>query len=560
QLAPPDELRKAIEDRFAPERARLGNDADWQFALFAARQYESSSRFREAIETLQRGRIAIETIADAAKRSHLHREFDSELSSIVARAASQGEIVLALESASRFHLSSARGEILDHIAYCTSKVGLAAAETSTSQLSARTSPCEWRLLLLLTCRGGSAAQYERAIQKFLDDGEAMDAADVRRCYVALANTVRTLPRDFNPQVLARLEAQLATDIASGAQENKQGVASKCLATLLIAQGRLEEARRVTDENGQLLLQTHFGRAAAEILVAQGKYNEAVEMSRGTLTHVAAALTNAGQLDAALDAIAKFEDRGAGYAGYATSVARKFAERDNWSGVERALALIDDARSWDHCVTQVAAIGARAGRHKQVVALLRRLGDRLVDSGHARQNVEQRLALAYLKAGETTTAWQLVERQGDNLGRAMLLVEIAESNLDRRDLAGFQKAMEPLKAIVAGKLNGGPAEMTAEERGQLQVDLALRSAVLYIKAGEKRQAQQVIQGAFAGAGDLAGSFWRMELYSEMFLTSPTQDTITSIAHLVDAVPLACDRAILACLAGTLAAKYASAPMR
>ena len=550
QLAPPGDLPRAIEARFSAVRDRFGADADWQFALFAARQYDSADRFREAIDALCRGRQAVDRIMDNAKRSEIRKEFDSVLDAAIGCAASKGEVVLALESVSGFHRSSYRDSALDHISYCSANVSLPAAEKSASRISVTTTPSEWRLLLLLTCRGGDAAQYERAIQRLLDDRAKMDAADVRRCYTALCNSARSLPADISPQMLSQLQEQLAHDMAPGAKAIERSAASKCLAALLIVRGRLQDAYQLKDENGKILLEVDFRTEAAEMLIERGDFKEATRLSP---THGAAALTRAGKLDEALNVIAQFKIRGAGYSGYACDVAKQFAGRDDWQGVERALSLIDDERSWGFCLAQIAEIGARAGRGDRVVAFLRNLTDRLVEGGQARREVEQRLAMAYLKIGDPTFVWRSVERDGPPIFRALLLIEIAQAHLRQKDAAGFDKAMSNLKAIVADESNLSDGQSSVEERGRMQAELAVRAAMLYLKAGDRRRAHEAIKAGFARAGNLAGSLWRIELYAELLSEDKAQYTPTEIADLMEIMPVPADRTILACLGGALAAR-------
>jgi hypothetical protein len=410
----------------------------------------------------------------------------------------------------------------------------------------------------LHCRGGGADAYERAIGRFLADRSAMESRDVRRCYVALAASLASLPRDVRPQTLHALQEQLARDTAPGAIENALGEASRCLATLLIMRGQLAAARDVKDQKGRPLLRGQFGNQAARLLVAQGMYDEAAAISSQSLGDIAAAHLAAGRHHQALLILERLEHDGGG--GTATMAACQFAEHDDWDRAGRAVATIGDGVSRGSCLTELAAIAVRKGRLDRVMPLLHAARERLhhIADLDSRSQAAEYLACAYNAAGDARIAWELVNREGDDLARAKVLVDMAGHQLSAKDATGFLQSMERLDSILAKDrlhVSRTPEVGDSPEwRGPRQVAFALMAARLHLRAGDKARAGEAIRSGFARAGNPPGIAWRTDVYFETLVDAkPTSEALAEIADLVELAPSPTDRAMLAIVGSAMAAE-------
>jgi hypothetical protein len=562
-LAPAEELPQAIRQQFEAHRAILGDDADWQFALFAASQYKAAHRFREAIEAIDRGRSDVDELSDPSKRARIYREFDSALDAGIGRAASSGEIVLALESVRLLREASRRESKLEHVASCRATIDVEAAIKKATRLSAVQTPVEWRLLLLIHARSGPAEQYERAIRQLLDDRTSMETNDVMRCYRALANTLEQLPARTDAKLLDALAAQLSRDAAAGTKENARDDVSNCLATLHIVRGDLTAAKRLTDSRGRPVLHGSFSLRATQLLVTLGRFDEALEVSPAAHQGIAVAHRKAGRLDQALQSIARFENRGAGYAGYAADVAKAFAERDDWRGVERAMALIDDHAAWLHVLAQVTRLAARAGRKDEVQSLIREGTRRMekIDDSNDQLSASNSLVAAHLAVGDVGAAAKVADRSPSDFARSMMLVAIAEHQLAAQDKAGFEATLQRLALVTARAPQRTPpkdssADATSEWDRPREILIALMAGRLFLRADDPARARGAISRGFARAGESAGAVWKADIYFGLLpggeLTAYWEPfTPRDVAMLMECVPMPADRAMLALVGGMMA---------
>lgn len=683
--SPPENLTQSLEKQRQRYRAELGEDGEWQFELEAARQYEAAQRYGEALEAWKRGKFFAQKRFEEEKRHDevarardpklgaVHWSFRSALDSLASRALHDGHPQVALEAIELFETDNERDMLLSRIAAWQAKADIRAAEATLRRISPTLFARAWRSLLVQQCMEGKREQYERAVHQTIDDRPTMTARDASDCYRMLASTLCAAPNDVDPELLARFSAQIDQDMATATDLDLRANATKCKAALLIFAGRFAEARQLTDHRGKPIVEDIVRETTIRKWIESGKIEEAeklLPLSQHNLTFVAMDHIKAGRLNEALACIQRFELRGEGYSGYAFDLAQKFAERDDWAGVDRAIATIDHAPSQVRAMGEAATVARRRGFDKQAAALLNRASEVVASVTEIEERKEAAVALAaiYIDDGQLQAAWQIVDRHGDNLARALVLTQIAEKQIAGKDTAGFQASMQRLESLIADKrlydrletaqkrggrfdgppnfpdgggffptvpavpltpptaaLRGGqgvftplpvplvppdrigppiggnvpipvgggtfqtipavpvapaapaPAaqpplpvppkslaqtlaeirrpvlEISAEERSQIQIQFALLMGRLYLRSGNKLKAQQAIKAGFERAGEVNGSFWRFELYAELFLENSTPQTLMNMADMLDVVPTPTDRALIACLGGALAAK-------
>jgi tetratricopeptide (TPR) repeat protein len=559
--APAGDLPKSMAARFAPHRESLGADADWQFELFAARHYEAANRFPEAIAALVRGQAIVARETDESRRQRLLGEVAREFDSILNTAAAHGELILALESVHLLHSESARESVLDHLALRAGSVDLTTALART-RLDAQKSPREWRLLLLAHCRGGSAADYQRAIRQLLADRAAMEPDDVVRCYQSLTMALRRVPKDIDRELLASLDEQLSRDAEVLRKPLQHRAIARCLVTLRLMQDDVPGALRVLDLDGKPALAGDFRQDDARLFIERRLPLDGLPPTPAVRHAMAEQKIAAGQLDETLAIYSLLAETNSIYMHAVRDLAIRFSERGDWTGVEKCLRLVTDDALLVDALVLLAKSALKSGQTDRATALLDRATDAVsrIDERDRRSQPAQDIAQGYVDVGNPAAALRLAEQECSDFDKSMVLVSAAEYHLAHGERDQFAAVMSKLTAVVARDRLGDdfPAALGVRETESpwtphRQFMLSIKIFQLYWRAGNRAAAERSLKDGLARAGQVPGAVWR----ADAFLSLSVYDdeslpiTLAEVAAIGDIMTSPADRAMAAIAGGILA---------
>lgn len=85
-----------------------------------------------------------------------------------------------------------------------------------------------------------------------------------------------------------------------------------------------------------------------------------------------------------------------------------------------------------------------------------------------------------------------------------------------------------------------------------MQLSIFGAQLYCRLGDTEAAKKLVQRAFAQSEEVGGTFWRVEMYMEMFSQTKTPEQLRDLAALAEVLPVT-DKAIVMAIGGALTAQ-------
>jgi hypothetical protein len=579
----------------------------WQISREAARHFETLGYYRRAAEALDQAALEASSL-DAEKKEESLREVESARYSLISQLAEQ-DAAFAEELADKFKNPLMRGEAFSSLAYHLAKSDMKEAERVLAKIGGERAK---RALIGILLHSKQAPHVKRGVELLLQSAPMMSVVDLGRSFSSVEGIAQEIVATCDAQQLSKL-----TDLLEQTpRDSKQHFeAMNCLIAVRVAQGRIDDAVKLADTNGDSFRRQIRRKTISLALISAGRLAEAERVSDETGLELAAAYLRAKKPREALAAARRLDDIRLAYPHVIAALL--LLPADDRDTAEQALhdLVYDDVRAHALAAWGVKVFQPREPeRARALVVRAEKLLPQIKDT------VQQRSAglavgQAYAQIGAEREADALLQKYGSPLHFLQVRLKVADERLKAKDQAGFERAMTQALLILQAKtpLSFGensaneefspetwqrprprqpqlvndvpnpyagppipgrfappvpvapapvppapgarvaPEQLTHSEHDDAVVrfHFFLQASRLYRQAGDGKQARQLAASGIAAYSRVGGSFERWELYGESFLDAMTPQRLQEIAELAQDAKNPADRAVLLTLGGALA---------
>ncbi|WP_254512372.1 hypothetical protein [Anatilimnocola floriformis] len=524
-------------------------------------------------------------------------------SSNISRAAEQ-DAKFVEELADKIKDPTLRSGALSSLAYRLAESDIKDAERVLAKVGGERG--NLALIDILLCRSSKtqkAPHVKRGIELLLRNVFTMSDADLARCFGRVQSVVKEIVATCDAQQVTLLTELLEQ---TPRESHRHFHAINCLIDLRVAQGRIDDALKLADSNGDAFRQKIRRRTISLALISAGRLADAESVSDETGRELAIEYLRAKKPREALAAARRIDDIRIAYPHVVAALA--LLPADDRDTAEQALndLVYDDVRAHALAAWGVKVSDQREPeRARALVARAEKLLPQIKDP------VQQRSAglavgQAYILVGAEREGDALLKKFGTSFHSLQLRLTAADQRLQAKDQAGFEREMAQALLILEAEtllsfgentaneefspehwqrprprhpqlregFGGPPAPpgfapwtparpapaapvapeqlaLNAHDDAVIRFQFFVQASRLYRKAGDGKQARKLGAAAIASYSKIGGSFERWETFAETFMNEQTPERLQELAELAQDAKNPADRTVLLTLGGALA---------